>query len=75
MRLNIMMIDDSPVMRIFIRRVIDLTGLHMGGYCEAGGGEEALTSLHERWIDLILTGINLLRVNGEEFVRRVGVPA
>ena len=71
MALNIMIVDDSPVMRTFIRKVVALTGLDVGGCYEAGNGEDALRSLGEKWIDLILTDINMPKMNGEEFLRRV----
>lgn len=71
MALNIMIVDDSPVMRTFLRKVVQLTGLSVGEYCEAGDGEAALNALRERWMDLVLTDINMPRMNGEEFVRRV----
>lgn len=71
MALNIMIVDDSPVMRTFIRKVVALTGLDVGGCYEAGNGEDALHSLGEKWIDLILTDINMPGMNGEEFLRRV----
>ena len=69
MALNIMIVDDSPVMRAFIRKVVGLTGLDVGEFCEAGDGEEALKLLQERWMDLVLTDINMPRMNGEELVR------
>jgi two-component system chemotaxis response regulator CheY len=71
MALNIMIVDDSPLMRAFIRKVIGLTGLEVGEFCEAGDGEEALQSLRERWMDLVLTDINMPRMNGEELVRHM----
>jgi two-component system chemotaxis response regulator CheY len=71
MALNIMIVDDSPVMRAFIRKVIGLTGLDVGEFCEAGDGEDALQLLRDRWMDLVLTDINMPRMNGEEFVRRL----
>jgi two-component system, chemotaxis family, chemotaxis protein CheY len=71
MALNIMIVDDSPVMRVFLRKVVQLTGLPVGEYCEAGDGEAALQTLHERWVDLVLTDINMPRMNGEEFVRQL----
>jgi len=71
MALNIMIVDDSPVMRAFIRKTVGLTGLDVGEYCEAGDGEDALTLLRERWMDLVLTDINMPRMNGAEFVRRL----
>jgi two-component system, chemotaxis family, chemotaxis protein CheY len=71
MALNIMIVDDSPVMRAFIRKTVGLTGLDVGEYCEAGDGEDALKLLCERWVDLVLTDINMPNMNGEEFVRRL----
>ena len=69
MALNIMIVDDSPVMRAFIRKVLGLTGLDLGEVLEAGDGQEALALLRGRWIDLVLTDINMPNMNGEEFVR------
>jgi len=71
MALNIMIVDDSRVMRAFIRKVVGLTGLDVGECCEAGDGEDALKLLQERRMDLVLTDINMPRMNGEEFVRRL----
>lgn len=68
MALNIMIVDDSPVMRAFIRKVVGLTGLDVGEYCEAGDGDIALKLLEEHWVDLILTDINMPHMNGEELV-------
>jgi two-component system chemotaxis response regulator CheY len=71
MALNILIVDDSRVMRAFIRKVVGLTGLEVGEFCEAGHGGEALALLKERWMDLVLTDINMPHMNGEEFVRRL----
>ncbi|MHB1673430.1 MAG: response regulator [Acidobacteriaceae bacterium] len=71
MALNILIVDDSPVMRTFIRKVVGLTGLDVGEFCEAGDGEAALKLLNERWMDLVLSDINMPNMNGEEFVRRM----
>lgn len=71
MPLNIMTVDDSPVMQIFLRKVIALTGLPIGECCEASDGEAALRALRQRWVDLVLTDINMPVMNGEEFVRRM----
>lgn len=71
MALNIMIVDDSPVMRVFLRKVVQLTGLPLGEFFEAGDGEAALELLKRHWIDLVLTDINMPRMDGEEFVRQV----
>ncbi len=69
MALNILIVDDSAVMRAFIRKVVGLTGLDVGECSEAGDGQDALELLRKNWVDLILTDINMPRMNGEEFIR------
>lgn len=71
MALNMMIVDDSPVMRAFIQKVIALTGLEVGTMYEAGNGEEALGLLRDRWVDLILTDINMPQMNGEELLQHL----
>uniref|UniRef100_A0A7V4XUQ5 Response regulator n=1 Tax=Acidobacterium capsulatum TaxID=33075 RepID=A0A7V4XUQ5_9BACT len=71
MALNILIVDDSPVMRSFIRKAISLTGLDVGDCYEAGNGEDALRSLTGQWVDLILTDINMPEMNGEELIGRL----
>lgn len=39
MALSFLIVDDSSAMRVFIRKVIGLTGLEVGECCEAGNGE------------------------------------
>jgi len=73
MALNIMIVDDSPVMRTFLRKVVQLTGIPVGDCCEVGDGEAALNVLRQKWVDLILTDINMPRMNGEELVRQLGL--
>jgi two-component system chemotaxis response regulator CheY len=71
MALQILIVDDSPAMRSFIRRVMQLSGMEVGCYFEAGNGEEALAMLAAHAIDCVLTDINMPVMNGEEFVRRM----
>jgi len=71
MALNIMIVDDSPLMRAFIRKVTRLTGLEVGEFCEAANGEDALQALRCRWVDLVLTDINMPGMSGEELLRRM----
>lgn len=72
MSYRVLIVDDSPAMRGFIRRVLDLSGFDVGEVFEAGDGLEALAILDENrdasQIDVILTDINMPRMDGEEFV-------
>jgi two-component system chemotaxis response regulator CheY len=69
MAFSLMVVDDSPAMRSFIVRVIQLTGLEVGSCLQAANGQEALDLLRDNWVDLVLTDINMPVMNGEEFLR------
>jgi len=71
MAYRVLLVDDSPAMRGFIRRVMDLSGFDCAALFEAGDGVEALEVLDKEWVDVILTDINMPRMNGEELVRRL----
>jgi two-component system chemotaxis response regulator CheY len=72
MAFSVLIVDDSPAMRGFIRRVMTLSGLEVGQCLEASNGEEALERLRKQPVDVILTDINMPKMNGEEFLRRLG---
>jgi|SRR5579863_7266730 len=72
MAYSVLIVDDSPVMRSFIRRVLALSGFEVGECVEAGNGEEALAQLGAHRVDLILTDINMPGMNGEELLRKLG---
>jgi two-component system chemotaxis response regulator CheY len=71
MALQILIVDDSPAMRSFIRRVMRLSGIEVDQYFEAGNGAEALDVLSAHSIDAVLTDINMPVMDGEEFVRKM----
>jgi two-component system chemotaxis response regulator CheY len=71
MAFSVLIVDDSAVMRGFIRRVMALSGFEIGECLEASDGEEALARLRERPVDVILTDINMPNMNGEELLRRL----
>ncbi len=70
-QLRVLIVDDSPAMRVFVRRVMGMTGIDVGEYLEASNGEEALAVLREKWVDAVLTDINMPVMNGEELLRRM----
>ncbi|HEY1341945.1 MAG TPA: response regulator [Bryobacteraceae bacterium] len=71
MAYRVLIVDDSPAMRAFVRRVMDLSGFDVAACIEAANGEEALSVLHGQWVDAILTDINMPQMDGEEFLRRL----
>jgi two-component system chemotaxis response regulator CheY len=69
--MDVMIVDDSPAMRAFIRRVLLLSSLEIGLCLEAANGEEALRLLESNWLDAVLTDIHMPRMDGEELLRRM----
>ena len=71
MALRVLIVDDSPAMRVFIRRVVQLSGLEVTTYLQAGDGGEALRLLDGELVDVILTDINMPGMDGGQFVARL----
>jgi two-component system chemotaxis response regulator CheY len=71
MAYNILIVDDSPAMRSFVRRVLDMSGLDLGKCLQAGNGQEALDVLREEWVDVVLTDLNMPEMDGGELIRRL----
>jgi two-component system chemotaxis response regulator CheY len=71
MAYRVLIVDDSPAMRAFVRRVIDLSGFELSNCFEAANGAEALRVLRGEWVDAILTDINMPEMDGQEFLRRL----
>jgi two-component system chemotaxis response regulator CheY len=69
--LSVLIVDDSPVMRCFIRRVLALSGLPTRAVYEAGDGESALSVLGKSAVDLVLSDINMPGMNGSELMQRM----
>ncbi|MDP9050155.1 MAG: response regulator [Acidobacteriota bacterium] len=73
MAFNILIVDDSPAMRRVVRRVVEISGMDVGKYLEAGNGLEALLVLRADWVDLIMTDINMPDMDGEELLLEVRI--
>ena len=75
MAYRVLLVDDSPAMRSFIRRVMVLSGFDLEACVEAGDGAEALERLRREKVDVILTDINMPHMDGEELLRRLSEDA
>jgi len=71
MAFRVLIVDDSTVMRAFVRRVLGISGLDTAEVFEAGDGQEALDLLEREWVDVVLTDINMPNMDGEEFVGKL----
>lgn len=68
MSLQVLIVDDSKVMRTMVRRVLQMSGLALGEVHEAGDGDEALRVSSQRSFDLFIVDVNMPGVNGVELV-------
>jgi len=71
MTINILIVDDSTVMRSMILKTIHMSGIPFGEIYEAANGQEGLSALKENWIDLVIADINMPVMNGEEMIDRM----
>jgi len=71
MALNVLIVDDSAVMRRMVAKVLHMTGIELGEVHEAADGREGLDILDRHWVDLALVDINMPVMNGEEMIHRV----
>jgi two-component system chemotaxis response regulator CheY len=70
-KIRALIVDDSSVMRKIVERSLRQAGIELHEVFQAGNGAEALASLSEHPVDLILCDINMPVMDGLEFVRRV----
>lgn len=71
MKKNILIVDDCNVMRVVIKRVIDLCNLDIGLIQEAGNGKEGLDYLSHQHFDLAIIDLNMPIMTGEEMAARM----
>jgi len=71
MSLNVLIVDDSAVMRAMVAKTLRAAGLPIGLALEAENGEKGLEALAENWIDLVFADINMPVMTGEEMIDRI----
>lgn len=68
MALNILLVDDSDIIRAMIGRTLALSGIDVGRLFEASNGREAMSILDEEWVDLVLADLNMPVMDGAEMI-------
>jgi two-component system chemotaxis response regulator CheY len=69
--LNILVVDDSAMMRTMIKRAAALTGIPIGKIFEAADGQQALEVLKQQHVDALFTDINMPVMTGIELLRQI----
>jgi len=68
-------VDDSTAIRKILQRALRQTGMSIGTIYEAGNGQEALTLLETEKVDLILSEINMPKMDGLQLLASVKTSA
>lgn len=71
MSINVLVIDDSSVMRAMIRKSLQLSGLELNEVYEAADGQQGIDILDYCCTDLIITDINMPVMNGEAMIEQI----
>lgn len=69
--LDILIVDDSPLIRRFIRKAAGVAGLDDGRIFEAANGQLALDAIAEQAIDIVFLDLNMPVMDGEAFLRNI----
>lgn len=69
--MNILVVDDSAMMRTMIKRAAAATGLPIGQIYEAADGQQALAVLEQQHVDALFTDINMPVMTGIELLQQI----
>lgn len=64
MEADVLVVDDSAAIRKILHRVLRQTGMAIRTIYEAGDGQEALASMAANPVQLVLTDINMPKMDG-----------
>lgn len=67
--LRVLVVDDSPLARKFIMKVLQGMGIEI--FTEAGDGQEAIDLLQNNFFDLVVTDYNMPNINGKELTEYI----
>lgn len=70
-KISVLIVDDSSVMRKIVERTLRQAGLELEKVMEADNGIDALRLAQENPLDLILSDINMPKMDGIEFLRQI----
>lgn len=69
MAYNVLLIDDSNIVRKVLMKTFGMTGIPVGQFLEAENGKVALELLKQNWVDVVFLDINMPVMNGIDFMR------
>lgn len=72
MAYTILVVDDSDTIRAVLERTLAMTRLKIDEVVHAVNGKDALEKLHEHWVDIVFTDINMPEMSGIELIEKMG---
>jgi two-component system, chemotaxis family, chemotaxis protein CheY len=69
--LNILVVDDSIVMRRMVIKTLRMSGIPLGEVHEAANGAEGLEIIGREWIDLAMVDLNMPVLDGQTMIERL----
>jgi two-component system chemotaxis response regulator CheY len=71
MSFNVLIVDDSIIIRKMVAKTLSISELDIGEYYFAANGQEALEQLESHWIDIVFADINMPVMNGMEMLEEM----
>jgi len=71
MLLNVLIVDDSAVMRSMIKRILNIGDLKVDHIYESANGDEAIRTIANRHIDLVFVDINMPVMRGDVLIDKI----
>ena len=71
MSYNILIVDDSAIVRAVIKKTLTIADVDVGELFNAANGKEALEIIGDNWIDLVFADINMPVMGGIEMLEKM----
>jgi two-component system, chemotaxis family, chemotaxis protein CheY len=75
MAMNVLVVDDSAIMRAMVQKILTMTGVPLGQVHQAGDGETALAKLRAECIDLLMLDISMPVMRGDHMLQLIRMDA
>jgi two-component system, chemotaxis family, chemotaxis protein CheY len=69
--MNVLLVDDSAVMRAVVRKTLEMCGLPLGSVHQAADGAQALELLRRHDVDLVMLDISMPVMRGDEMLEQL----